>query len=378
MATWIKESKHFCASTGAGISTSAGIPDFRGPDGVWTLAAQGKRRSAPTIDCIQAMPTPSHMALVQLQNVGLLKYLISQNCDGLHRKSGILPEKISELHGNTNLEICSKCGHQYLRDFDACAPYGAKGHQTNRYCDIPTCKGMLEDSCINFGENLPKVPLKRAWDNAAKCDLMLVLGSSLTVSPACSIPASVGKNGKNFVICNLQKTKYDKKATLRVHAKCDKFMELVMHYLGMPIPPFILKRTLKVEFKKEKKIRKLSLYGIDADNITFENIPATFVRGIEATVDKSTLRLKEEPFSISFDQNMKGNAIKTKLFFMGHYNEPPLTLSIPTTHETASLLYKLFYNPLTGEWKVEDPVTTNESDSQSEPMCVEGNQDRNT
>jgi mono-ADP-ribosyltransferase sirtuin 6 len=90
----IKEAKHFTVFTGAGVSTSAGIPDFRGPQGVWTLQAQGKKRTEPTVSTLKAIPTPTHMALVKLQSEGILKYLISQNVDGLHRRSGILPEKV--------------------------------------------------------------------------------------------------------------------------------------------------------------------------------------------------------------------------------------------------------------------------------------------
>jgi NAD-dependent SIR2 family protein deacetylase len=91
LANHIKNGKHFIAFTGAGVSTSAGIPDFRGPEGAWTLRAQGRELNFQAATTLQAIPTPTHMALVELQNRGFLKYLISQNCDGLHRRSGILP-----------------------------------------------------------------------------------------------------------------------------------------------------------------------------------------------------------------------------------------------------------------------------------------------
>jgi len=97
VADHIKRSKSFIVFTGAGISTSAGIPDFRGPDGAWTLRAQGRQRTGKTISTLQAIPTPTHMALVELQNRGYLKYLVSQNCDGLHRKSGIALVNFSYL-----------------------------------------------------------------------------------------------------------------------------------------------------------------------------------------------------------------------------------------------------------------------------------------
>jgi len=91
LADLIRQSKHFIVFTGAGISTSAGIPDFRGPEGAWTLQAQGRQRTTAAVSTLQAIPTATHMALVELQNQGLMKYLVSQNCDGLHRRSGILP-----------------------------------------------------------------------------------------------------------------------------------------------------------------------------------------------------------------------------------------------------------------------------------------------
>ena len=87
----IRRSKHFIVFTGAGVSTSAGIPDFRGPEGAWTLRAQGRARTGKAVSTLKAIPTLTHMALVELQNRGILKCLVSQNCDGLHRRSGILP-----------------------------------------------------------------------------------------------------------------------------------------------------------------------------------------------------------------------------------------------------------------------------------------------
>jgi NAD-dependent SIR2 family protein deacetylase len=173
----------------------------------------------------KAMPTATHMSLVELQNRGILTYLISQNCDGLHRRSGILPEKvkyfrflfstpssashcrllfqISELHGNTNLEYCSKCKKEYLRDYSASASYrfSVHDHRTGRMCVAPGCGAPLLDSIINFGENLPEVPLERAMDQSNKADLHIVLGSSLTVSPACNLPKATAKHGGKLVIC---------------------------------------------------------------------------------------------------------------------------------------------------------------------------------
>lgn len=121
VAQLIRKSKHFIAFTGAGISTSAGIADFRGPEGVWTLRAQGKLARSKT-SVLKAVPTASHMSLVSLEKAGYLKFLISQNTDGLHRRSGFPVEKLAELHGNANLEFCQKCKKEYFRDFRTRAP----------------------------------------------------------------------------------------------------------------------------------------------------------------------------------------------------------------------------------------------------------------
>ena len=92
--------------------------------------------------------------MVELMNKGFLRHVISQNIDGLHRKSGIPEENISEVHGNTNLEICTKCETGYMRDYGVSNPDGASKHMTGRTCDDQQCKGDLKDSIINFGENL--------------------------------------------------------------------------------------------------------------------------------------------------------------------------------------------------------------------------------
>ena len=136
LAQMVRDSQHFVTFTGAGISTSAGIPDYRsgaktvletGP-GCWTKLAEieaakkeGHKVNLPK-DTVrtpihQAVPTKCHMALFELMNRDILKHVISQNIDGLHRKSGIPKSQITEVHGNTNLEICQKCGKDYMRDF---------------------------------------------------------------------------------------------------------------------------------------------------------------------------------------------------------------------------------------------------------------------
>eukprot|EP00696_Hemimastix_kukwesjijk_P014529 gnl/Hemi2/28544_TR9457_c0_g1_i1.p1 gnl/Hemi2/28544_TR9457_c0_g1~~gnl/Hemi2/28544_TR9457_c0_g1_i1.p1 ORF type:complete len:458 (-),score=132.97 gnl/Hemi2/28544_TR9457_c0_g1_i1:220-1593(-) len=248
LATLVRGSQHVIFFTGAGISTSAQIPDFRGPNGVWTRQAQGG--PAPGgVKITQATPTLCHMALAELVHRGTAKYIVSQNIDGLHRRSGIPADRISELHGNCYLELCWECNTEYLRTFDVSEFGGVGGtgcpvclkrvphfcHCTARRC---ACGQRLKDSIIHFRENLPVDALAKGFDHAAKADLCIVLGSSLTVSPACHIPRDVEKNGGKLVIVNLQATPYDGRACLRLHAKTDEVMAGLMGELGLAFPSF--------------------------------------------------------------------------------------------------------------------------------------------
>jgi len=211
LVAWVRASKHMIAFTGAGISTSAGIPDFRSGlntvletgAGAWTLRAAmaedassallkqnlAKQR-ALKVGTLNAIPTPTHMALVELQKQGYLKFLISQNTDGLHRRSGFPPEHLAELHGNSNLEQCESCHKEYLRDFHCRARnIGVHEHRTGRHC--ASCNGFLRDTIINFGESLPEKPLTEAFGNSDDADLCLAMGSSLTVLSHCCCDAYV-------------------------------------------------------------------------------------------------------------------------------------------------------------------------------------------
>merc|ERR1719482_954517 len=158
LAEMVRGSQHLVAFTGAGISTSAGIPDFRGPQGKWTREAQGLT-PLRGVAVVSAFPTSTHMSLVELQRRGVLKYVISQNCDGLHRRSGLPASAISELHGNGNVEICEECGQQYFRDFRCDRLGKGRDHFTGRLC---RCGGRLLNSTIDFGQNLPVEPLEKA------------------------------------------------------------------------------------------------------------------------------------------------------------------------------------------------------------------------
>ncbi|KAG7287166.1 hypothetical protein NEMBOFW57_006671 [Staphylotrichum longicolle] len=353
LADFIRQSKHFIVFTGAGVSTSAGIPDFRGPEGAWTLQAQGRQRTTAVVSTLQAIPTVTHMALVELQNRGLMKYLVSQNCDGLHRRSGILPDKISELHGNSNREICKDCGKEYIRDFRAVATYtkSIHDHRTGRKC--ARCDGALHDTIINFTESLPQRELTLAFDHAKQADLCLVLGSSLTVTPAKEVPEAVGnrrRKGAKLVICNLQATPLDGLATLRVHAKTDDLMVRVMRELGVAIPGFVLQRRLAVtvEGTGQQGRCRVTVSGVDVDGT-----PVSFLRSVKLANNRRVLKAEPFVFDLREDVGERGLEVKLELEFMGHYGEPSLELchSVEEDGVGAAVVYLLEYNPSNGEWK---------------------------
>ncbi|HEX8719815.1 MAG TPA: Sir2 family NAD-dependent protein deacetylase [Pyrinomonadaceae bacterium] len=221
ISRWIIGSDQVVAFTGAGISTDSGIPDFRGPEGVWTRRDAGlpppRWRVAPG----QVRPNASHLALVELQELGKLRFLITQNTDNLHRLSGIRPELLAELHGNGQLMRCLSCDRQHTRqevgwDANSWGP----GYRTQKPVAgqpaCPDCGGRLISSVVNFGDQLPEKELMLAAEHASRCDLMLVLGSSLVVNPAASLVGLAIRRGARVVLVNRGETPYDEAVTLRL------------------------------------------------------------------------------------------------------------------------------------------------------------------
>src|SRR4051794_25709202 len=171
IARWLLESGHVVAFTGAGISTDSGIPDFRGPDGVWTRRDAGLPPPRWRVNPAQVRPNPSHLALAEWHRLGRLAFLITQNTDGLHRESGIEPGRLAELHGNGRLMRCLGCGRQFPRaavGWDR-ARWGP-GYRTDRpkrgQPACPHCGGRLVSSVVNFGDPLPADDLPAPQDPA--------------------------------------------------------------------------------------------------------------------------------------------------------------------------------------------------------------------
>jgi len=198
LAEWLCESTYPVVFTGAGISTESGLRDFRGPDGVWTRRDKGL--TTPRQDFTGAQPNFGHEAITELQNLGKLKFLISQNVDNLHLKSGINPEIIAELHGNLTKVRCEECQFKMDR------------MEGEREC--PLCDGKLVSTVVDFGMSLPEKDLMESYEHSQKCDLFIVIGSSLVVFPAADMPRVALQAGARLVIINQGETPYDDQADL--------------------------------------------------------------------------------------------------------------------------------------------------------------------
>ncbi len=199
LAQWMFESKYLVVFTGAGISTESGLRDFRGPDGLWTRRDKGL--TTPSQDFSAAEPNAGHRAIAELQNLGKLAFLISQNVDNLHLKSGINPELLAELHGNITKVRCNQC--EFCMD--------RFGNET----ECPLCGGKLVSSVVDFGQSLPRKDLADAYQHSQSCDLFVVVGSSLVVTPAADMPKVALQSGARLVIINQGETPFDQHAQLR-------------------------------------------------------------------------------------------------------------------------------------------------------------------
>ena len=200
LADYVRRSRHLVVHTGAGISTSAGIPDFRGPRGVWTLEEKGEK---PRVNLTweDAMPTPTHMALVALERAALVKYVVTQNVDGLHLRSGFPRNRLSFLHGDVFVEECDKCGTQFL-NLDPVPTMAQR--LTGNVCEATKrdgqrgCRGKLKDTILDWEADLPERDAAAAEEHAKMADLSLTLGTSLQIVPAGNFPTYVKRKRKKI------------------------------------------------------------------------------------------------------------------------------------------------------------------------------------
>jgi NAD-dependent deacetylase len=223
---WTREVARLAVLTGAGISTDSGIPDFRGPSGVWTKNPAAEKLSTyqaymadPELrrrswqsrlahPAWAAEPNPAHLALARLARSAIDTRVITQNIDGLHQRAGTPPGQVLELHGTMSAVVCTGCG-------DRTAMAGALARVRAGESDPPCarCGGILKSATVMFGEPLDGEVFERAAAAAAGCDLMLAIGSTLIVEPAASLCAVAAEAGAFLVIVNRDPTPYDTAAT---------------------------------------------------------------------------------------------------------------------------------------------------------------------
>jgi len=212
LAALIFKSRKLVVFTGAGISTESGVPDFRGPEGIWTRKAKGLPIEKK--DWSKAVPNAGHLAIVELQKLKKLKFLISQNVDNLHLKSGIDPDILAELHGNLTKVRCQSC--EFIMD-----NFG----DTDR---CPLCQGDMKPSVVDFGQSLPRKALNEAARQSQDCDLFLVAGSSLVVYPAADMPRLAVERGAKLVIINSGETPLDEAAELKFEERTGLVLPAVL------------------------------------------------------------------------------------------------------------------------------------------------------
>jgi len=219
---WIEAAERVVVLTGAGVSTESGIPDFRGPQGVWTRNPEAEKQSTiqhyvadPDVrkrawqsrlehPAWRAEPNAGHRALVALERRGKLDTLITQNIDGLHQAAGSSPERVVEVHGTMREVVCLACGQR--------APMERALARVQAGEDDPpcrTCGGILKSATISFGQSLVPEDLRRAELAARRCDLMLAVGTKLSVWPVAGMVPVAKDSGARVVIVNAEPTDMD-------------------------------------------------------------------------------------------------------------------------------------------------------------------------
>ncbi len=219
----IDEARKIVVLTGAGISTDSGLPDFRGPKGLWTLNPEAEKASninnyinEPDVRILNwklradgqlwanVAPNDGHRALLPLQERGVLHTLITQNVDELHQMAGIAPERVVEIHGTTRKAGCLDCDH--LTTMEAVLER-VRGGEDDPKC--PDCGGIMKSATISFGQALVAEDLRRAQEAADAADLLIAIGSSLTVNPIASVVPRAVRGGAKLIIVNAEETPFD-------------------------------------------------------------------------------------------------------------------------------------------------------------------------
>jgi NAD-dependent deacetylase len=226
---WLVAARRICVLTGAGVSTDSGIPDFRGPQGVWTRDPEAEKLSTlqyyvadPEIRrrawqerarfaAWTARPNAGHEALVELERQGRLRALLTQNIDGLHQAAGSSGELVLELHGTVHEVTCLACGDR--RPMSSALERVAAGEPDPACLD---CGGILKSATISFGQMLDMRVIGAAEKAAQECEVFLAVGTSLTVHPAAGLAEVAAMCGAKVIVVNAEPTPYDFLADLVV------------------------------------------------------------------------------------------------------------------------------------------------------------------
>ena len=233
LSQYIDEANNIVIFTGAGISTESGIPDFRGPQGVWKtntpiyfqdfigseeVRKDSWKRKFSGQDIIKkAKPNIGHLAVAEIINKHESAYLITQNVDNLHQDAGVPDDKITEIHGNAHYASCLDCGIRYELNSIKKA---FLENETVPYCD--SCGGIIKTATISFGQPMPEEGMQIAQRKPLGCDLFITIGTSLVVYPAAGFPKLAKEIGAKLIIINNEPTDFDPIADLVIHEQIGK------------------------------------------------------------------------------------------------------------------------------------------------------------
>jgi NAD-dependent deacetylase len=248
IAGWVSDAGRIVVLTGAGISTESGIPDFRGPQGVWTknpaaektatlqyyvgdpeVRRQAWRNRLESGAYATAQPNAGHLALAELERHAALDTLVTQNIDGLHPAAGNSPDKIVEIHGNVREVKCLTCAWRAPMQV---ALDRVRAGEEDPKC--PECGGILKSATISFGENLVPADLARSQDAASRADLFLAIGTSLGVYPAAALPEYALANGARLVVMNAEPTPFDGAASAVVRDRLGEALPALAAAVAAP------------------------------------------------------------------------------------------------------------------------------------------------
>ncbi|HUF98979.1 MAG TPA: Sir2 family NAD-dependent protein deacetylase [Ilumatobacter sp.] len=237
----VAQARRIVVLTGAGISTDSGIPDFRGPNGVWTRNPKAEKssdirhymadpevRRAAWLHRLDtpiwtAEPNSGHLAVASLERQGRLHALITQNIDGLHQAAGVDPDRVIEVHGTVRFTRCMACGDS--RDMREALDRVRSG-EADPPCLV--CGGIIKSDTISFGQSLVPEVIDRAMRVAAECDLLLAVGSTLSVYPVANCVPIAARSGATVVIVNGGPTEMDSVATHVVHAQIAEVLPVLV------------------------------------------------------------------------------------------------------------------------------------------------------